>query len=84
MQGKFYHLEYFYQESPFTIKHVAFMIENIDIILIQIHNFKEIYNILNKYKEKITFTKNFNLNYSLISFITNKTNKIFLYYFFTL
>ena len=66
------------------IKHVAFMIENIDIILIQIHNFKEIYNILNKYKEKITFTKNFNLNYSLISFITNETNKIFLNYFFTL
>ncbi len=66
------------------IKHVAFMIENIDIILIQIHNFKEIYNILNKYKEKITFRKNFNLNYSLISFITNETNKIFLNYFFTL
>lgn len=60
------------------------MIENIDIILIQIHNFKEIYNILNKYKEKITFRKNFNLNYSLISFITNETNKIFLNYFFTL
>ena len=66
------------------IKHVAFMIENIDIILIQIHNFKEIYNILNKYKEKITFRKNFNLNYSLISFITNETNNIFLNYFFTL
>ncbi len=66
------------------IKHVAFMIENIDIILIQIHNFKEIYNILNKHKEKITFRKNFNLNYSLISFITNETNKIILNYFFTL